>query len=335
MNQSHFSFVAAIAACALSAQAAGDVDNWGKKFTPETGVTLNVPPHELTKLPDELPVYGKTSTVFTAGAVEWIIDNAVTDAGMRTALKQKIADTPSMLKDGSTTLNLDEHFQLVVNPSAGIILFSMDSRDAANKRLTAKQPEQTNYVALETFHASLRAFIPKLGIHDTEIERKPDGDYKILASDGQRYPNHQKETVLYVRSVKYNRQSKSGFPMTSGTTAFTVDMERFIDGEWKKIFVNWPTLSTNGFVHTLRTQEALKTAIASGKALWDHNNEFDPAEAEKITVTGIRIVYSTAANGNSSPIFCLDCEAKTKRGNEYAVIFVPLVDFIKLPAAAK
>lgn len=310
---------------ANGADVAGGAVTWGENFSPADGVALNIPARALRKLPDRLPLYTNSPTSLTTDGVVWIIENAVSDEGTRNVLRDKLAQNPSILRDHRrTVLHEDEHFRLGVDPGKGIVLFALQPGEADNLRRQAKQPAKTNFVALESFHAAMREFISKLGVAESEIERKSGGDYNVTGSDGQRYPNHQKEPELYLRTVTYNRKSPSGYPMASVTNPYGITLERFVNGTWKRICVSWPTLATSGFARVPRTKTELKAMLDSGKGLWDYNNEFDASDVKSISVTEIRVVYSIAPNGDSVPVICLDSKVTVAGKDEYAVIFIPL-----------
>lgn len=305
-------------------RAAGDVQNWGEKFVRPPPVKFGIHRRTLDRLPSRLDCYVTDRTPFSSAVVEWLIDTTVANTGERKMLKQKLAENPSLLTSGKTVLKRDEDSQLVVNPAAGVMLFAVQPQALVRFHDEPVPAGQTNMLALETFHRTLREIIAKLGWSEAEFEKKANGEFRVLVSDDCKFPNHQKEPVLYARSVRYNRCAK-GMPMASGTSAFEIVLERYASGAWKRIFIHWPNLKRIGNVEVPRSVAALQQAVEAGETLWDYNNEFSPKEVSRITVTDVRLVYSTSRDGTSSPVLCLDTKAQTKDGSNYAVLFLPLV----------
>lgn len=105
-----------LAAGADQTGAAGDVQSWGAKFTPQTKIAFKVPDRSFSRLPSEVPVYSAERTPFTQASVEWLIDRGVADAAERETLKRKVRENPSLLTQGKTTLKKDDWSQITVNP---------------------------------------------------------------------------------------------------------------------------------------------------------------------------------------------------------------------------
>jgi hypothetical protein len=310
-------------------QAASDVQKWGTKFNSiEKNLEFKIPNETFEKILKHLGIYEIGDTPFTTSAADWVIDKSTDDPAEKLALKRKISNNPDILIKGKTVLKNGDRSQIRIDPSTGSFHFSLTPAEAS--KLGAIKTNTASYVEFSEFNKDLQGLLSAFGWSDSEIAKKPNGDYDITVSDTQRYPNHQKDPVLYARSIQYSRQS-GGFVITSGLFDFKIQLVRFANGKWKQISVNWPKLTNVGTLRNYRSNSELKAAIEAGKALWDYNNDISTAEVVGLAINDLRMVYCSSQDGKSYPVMCLDCEANTSRGRLYTVLFLPLSDPVLVP----
>jgi hypothetical protein len=316
-----FLSIVALTSGLFQAQALDSVPNWGASYNCKVKIAADVSRKTFAKLPANLDVYSIGRTPFPAEGIKLVIDCALGDSDEGKALKERVDADAHVLAKEKVVLKDDEHGRLVVDPINGILLFTRNGHDAPKVPLTNVPSAALGF---DAFTHTMRELAGKLHIQDAEIARKPNGDYQLLVSDNQRFPHHQKQPILYERSVTYSRRT-NGFAMSSGYTSFfQIVLERFVSGQWSRILVYWPTLKPAGSCRLYSSNREITEAILSGKSLWDYNNEFDSEDVKKVEVNDLRIVYATLKDGLSVPVMCLDCTMKTNHGTKYGVLFLPL-----------
>jgi len=309
-------------ACGLSQAAASDaVGNWGITFNPRCPIAVKVSKRTFDAIPTNIAVLAVDHAQFPSDGVKLLINYALTNAAEREALAKKIDTDPHFLSDGKITLKDDTHGRLRIDRQNGILLYEHGPQDEPKVPL---DNTGSNQLSFASFNQIARDLVDKLHIDEGEIARKRNGDFDIVVSDNERFPHHQKEAVLYERSVIFSRTA-NGFKMLPGYAGFfQIDLVRFVNGQWSRIYIYWPRLKAVGSCRSYQSDEAIKEAIESNRSLWDQNNEIVPEGVKKVTVTGLRIVYYTSREGISIPVTCLDCDMKTDHGTDYGVLFLPL-----------
>jgi len=302
---------------------AANFQTWGTKFVPQVQIDFKVPKRSFEQIPAKVGLYAAEPTPFTPASIAWILDTVLTDPAEKETLKRKVADNPSLLVRGKSQLKQDNEALLVVNPEEGTVSFAMQPDLSYRLRSLPSTPGQTNLIAPDVFNNTLRQLVTAFGIDSSEVEKKPGGSYHVVFSDSQKYPNHQNDPVVYARSVTYNRCIE-GYPAASTDSAFEIQIERFAGGPWKRLYIHWPRLNKTGTRPTYHSNAELERAVRSGKAFWDHNNEFAPDDVHKITINNIRLIYSVSKSGRASPVLCLDADMKAASGTDYGVLLLPL-----------
>jgi hypothetical protein len=322
MNPLIFSIVA-LTAGIFQSGAADIQQTLGSTYSPKVQISVEVPRQTLKNLPTNIPVYAIDRTPFPVEAVTWIIDHGINDPVERTALKKRIEENPSLLTTGKTVLKNDEHGRLNVDPEKGILGYDLGGHDWPKVPLT-NAPSAA--ISFDTFKRTLRELASKLRIDESEIARKPDGEYFRMVSDNERFPHHQKQPILYKRSVTYSRRA-NGFTTVIGySDDFEIELGRFVSGEWSRIFIYWPKLKAVGSCRPYLSSEEIRSAIQSGKSWWaySNNDEIDEERVKRIAVTDLRVFYATLKGGLSVPVMCLDCDMTTQEGKQYGLLFLPL-----------
>ncbi len=308
-------------ACGLVQAAAGDaLNNWGVTYNPKCSVVVKVPKRTFKAMPTNIDVLSIDGAQFPSEGIKAVLKYILTNTTERETLATRINDH-LLLSNKIVILKDGAHGRLSVDPQNGVLLFELGQGDEPKVPPTNGI---SNSLKFDSFKQTVRDLASKLHINDNEIARKPNGDFDIVVSDNERFPHHQKEPILYKRTVTFTRTA-NGFKMLPGHAGFfQIELGRFVNGQWSRIYVYWPRLKAVGSCRSYQSDAAIKEAIQSAKCLWDHNNEIALEDVKGITVTDCRVVYSTSKDGLSLPVTCLDCDMKTDRGSEYGVLFLPL-----------
>lgn len=308
-------------ACGLVQAAPDDsFNNWGTAYKPKCSVVVKVPQRTFQAVPMSIEVLSIDGAQFPSEGIKAVLNYTLTNAIEREALATKFDDA-LLLSNKMIILKDDTHGRLKVDPQNGVLLFELGQGDEPKVPATNGI---SNSLKFDSFKQTVRDLTITLHIDDNEIARKPNGDFDIVVSDNERFPHHQKEPILYKRSVTFTRTAH-GFKMLPGHAGFfQIELARFANGQWSRIYVYWPRLKAVGSCRSYQSDAAIKEAIQSGRCLWDHNNEISPEDVKGITVTDCRVVYSTSKDGLSLPVTCLDCDMKSDHGTEYGVLFLPL-----------
>ena len=309
----------------LESRASGVVSHFGRAFTHDpTKVELKIPRRSFASLPGEVGVYTVTnSRPLLKNGVQWVIQTSALTKAQKDNLIQKLEQEPAALTRGRTVLLRDGQTSFVISPQEGLIALSIPASDKISDLVPAAETKE-DLLATSEFTDALSSLLAALGWDDREIQRKPNGDYKMQASDRNRYPNRQKDPVLVERSIILYRQV-SDYPVAS-TAPFQIKMTRLANGKWREFFIHWPELKKVKMIPiNMKSEDDLRRALDSNGLIWDHNNNLGLTDVERITLTDVRLVYFHAQGTELEPAFVLDATFQGKDGTGDGVLFLPLL----------
>lgn len=313
--------------CALlvESRAAGVVSQFGRPFTPDLDkVEHNIPRRGFASLPEEVGVYTVANNrPLRKEGVKWVIQSSALTKEQKNGLLQKLESEPATLTGGRTVLLRDGQTNFVISPQEGLIALRIPASDKISDLMPTTETKE-DLLATSEFRDALSNLLAALGWDDREIQRKPNGEYKMQASDRNRYPNRQKDPVLVERSIILYRQV-SDYPVAS-TAPFQIKMTRVANGKWREFFIYWPELRIEKMIPTdMKSEDALRRALDSKGLIWDHNNNLGPTDVERIAITAVRLVYFHAEGTGLEPALVLDATLHGRDETEDGVLFLPLL----------